>query len=662
MARLNLKKRKSRRRRRRVYGGGPLTDNWAPPASNTMGRHRDAEMFLYNKQKYLEQRDAKKPSKLRFISYLDYKRNRDIIPESTMRAIQSLMDNPDPKYQQLGYERLEDELKYRDIMANPTEYLKAWKEGKHRESHWRGTLAKTVAGLAATAAAAYSLYNWGIPGLMNPLSGGIKNAFAKDTAQEDLKNQGGTAEDQKKLDETVKQTEKESTAEKAQQMGAEVFGETVIDGIKGNNGGTPGTSVPGTTPAGTNAPTSEAEAEIPYGPPGSNEVPETTNDILKDLRTQNKKSYSERAYDKVKNGTASWVGGDDEKNMTMIDETDDPYDWVDDQAFQPDKVDITAGNDVNDAEDYRKWLNSRHKLKRYNTFAIDKSRDSSISAINPKKQIVEVLDPRDNQVKHIPFKEYHEYAMATNKAYQEDYNRVKNLYFNETDDMGNEILYNPDETFMGITLKKGRENKSNKRKNPDRKFTMEIDNIDEDKNAIKKQHNESLKSAVVPYRDAKGKKVKSNITHDNMLRGNKNKEFRARRLKMYKAIERARLQDKVKNKMEELHKKNPSLVPADKIPTRYIMPKEEFEKLKKDMLEYDHSSHLRSSKRKQWLMSDEDREFLENWVDDVDDYYKSQKGSGYHHRKKSGGRLRVTRRGKKLLKKYRRHLKKRSRY
>lgn len=684
MARLNLKKRKSRRRRKRVYGGGPLTDNWAPPASNTTSRHRDAEMFLYNKQKYLEQRDAKKPSKLRFISYLDYKRNRDIIPESTMRAIQSLMDNPDPKYQQLGYERLEDELKYRDIMANPTEYLKAWKEGKHRESHWRGTLAKTVAGLAATAAAAYSLYNWGIPGLMNPLSGGIKNAFAKDTAQEDLKNQGGTAEDQKKLDETVKQTEKESTAEKAQQMGAEVLGETVIGSMQGNNGGTPGTSVPDTTPATT------GEAEVPIADTGAAQETTDGSDLLGSFKSKKKPDFKYK---------------EEEDAISLIDEDGNPRkayafeDWENDQSAQPRFVnDVEVPENVYNARDYNDWTQNRIKNGKHWAFGIDPTKDSSIVQIDPRRKIVQVFDKRDGITKNIKFENYHKYAMGTDaaKGYQEDFNRMNRMYIaddtTETGDpiwtrqaksnrKGNYEYVKGRKDIKGVNKGKRRildlaaPNEESKRdskwykeyydeveRNQRERKISDLEQKLEDPSvpmSMKKGYRVEIDKLKHPdtkltvFRDEKGNKVRSKLDVDGKFNSAESKAWRDERNYFLDILDKLKAKDKEREEYYKMNTMDSKQYPLKNRPKRHIdldaSGKKVYERLSKFV------QKEVKGRNKRYTIPSDDLSLLSN-------YLRNYHGSGYHHRRKSGGRLRVTRKGRKLLKKYRRHLKKRSRY
>lgn len=345
MASKTRRRTKKKRAHRKVlrFGG------WAPVAEQ-----RDDSAARYYHQ---QQRKKDKPSMFWLPSYLDWKVNKDHIPDSIMGDISAQFDSPDDATRNLARERLRTELRIRDIYENPDEYLVAWKKGKHKRNNWVKWATRAGITTAALLGTGLGLYHWGIPGLMNPLSGGLKNAFAKAAVTEGAKT------------------------------GADKVLKTLKDGEEG-----PKTLAEYAAEEGNTDMIDDAVAE--GASDTSSNVAENVADVGKEIV---KNEMKEQGVDK---GTRDLING-----------------WTSEGSMIPNEAQIDIPDSVNDQDAFKDFLTTKKDV-----FTIDPTMDPRIEQINPKTNKIRMRAFKGGPSIEISANEYHQRAMAPgvkgNKAYQ----------------------------------------------------------------------------------------------------------------------------------------------------------------------------------------------------------------------------------------------------
>lgn len=295
-----------------VFGGGP--NDWVPLPSRALEVAR--------RQIILNKIDKDRPSMFWLPSYLDWKVNRKNIDDRTMGSISAQFDSMNDATRNMARERLRTELEARDIQENPDEYIRAWRQGKHKRNNWVKWAARAGITTAALLGTGLGLYHWGIPGLMNPLSGGLKNAFVKAAATEGAK----TGAD--KIAETLTGDAAEDTVKTT----AEKVAENAIGNAAANVAGTS---------------SDVAENVVEEG------VKQTI--LEQDMNNQNIPEDTQEQIQEIATNTNSF---DDLKTKS------EPLkpDFRKDQAFIPNEVNIDVPDYIPDKEDYLKQLSKNREL------------------------------------------------------------------------------------------------------------------------------------------------------------------------------------------------------------------------------------------------------------------------------------------------------------
>lgn len=310
-----------------VFGGGP--NDWVPLPSRALEAAR--QQIVINKI------NKDRPSMFWLPSYLDWKVNRKNIDEHTMGSISAQFDSMDEATRNMARERLRTELEARDIQENPDEYIRAWRQGKHKRNNWVKWAARAGITTAALLGTGLGLYHWGIPGLMNPLSGGLKNAFTKAAVTEGAKT-GADKVAETLTGDTAKDTTKTTT-------------EKVVENVIGNAAGN-------TASAGSDGSTTVEE--------------DVKQSILEqDMNNQDIPGDTQEQIQEIATNTNSF---DDLKTKQ---EPPKP-DFRKDQAFIPDEVNIDVPDYIPDKEDYLKQL-SKHK----ELFQIDPNENGLVKSVDP---------------------------------------------------------------------------------------------------------------------------------------------------------------------------------------------------------------------------------------------------------------------------------------
>lgn len=166
-------KRKSRRRRRhhkrpRLYFGG-YSDSWKP---QPMDKIHKPDFIKKRKEELKKKYGHRWHDWFLWGNAADKWYNSDKLEEGTIKDLTGRYQNGNDEQRARVLEELEDELKARDISANPKEYIQELMNGKHKSHH---TLAQ-IGGYGAQIAAYFLAYKYGWPLVRRMLFGSKKAA------------------------------------------------------------------------------------------------------------------------------------------------------------------------------------------------------------------------------------------------------------------------------------------------------------------------------------------------------------------------------------------------------------------------------------------------------------------------------------------------------